>query len=107
MQFLMPVATNRRRTPKMGMHFSNKIYVDHENVQDSFRKYRIKKLKIMHPVSQAQCRWFIDIFEEYDFLLDVEKKKKIAALRISDPVAVSKWNNDNDWYTHSTEDSSK
>lgn len=100
MQFLMPVATNRRRTPKMGMHFSNKIYVDHAKVQDSFRKYRIKKLKIMHPVSENQSRWFIDIFEEYEFLLDYEKKKKIAALRISGPVAVSKWNNENDWYTH-------
>ena len=84
----------------------NSIYENHANVQDSFRKYRIKKLKIMHPISEAQSRWFIDIFEEYDFLLDIEKKRKIAALHISSPVNVSRWNNENDWYIHEKWDGS-
>ena len=97
---LKPDKIHKHVDNSLHIHQINAKYINHANVQDSFRKYRINKLKLKTPISHSQSRWFIDIFDEYDFLLDIEKKRRIAALRISGPVNVSQWNNDNDWYTH-------
>ena len=100
--FLMPITTNRRRTPKMGMQFSAKIYIDTENLYEELKKkhvrYKIKQNKILRPVMLS--RWFIDFFEEIEYIefnLVEEKKRKILKLRIREPVESSQWNDENEW----------
>jgi len=97
--FLMPITANRRRTPKMGMQFSTKLYIDTENLYEELKKkhlrHKIKQNKILRPVMLS--RWFIDFFEEVDYLLAEQKKRRISMLRIREPVTYSEWNDENDW----------
>lgn len=102
MPFLMPISTNRRRTPKMGMHFSTKLYIDTENLYEELRRKHVKQKiihkKIRRPVEQSQ--WVIDFFEEIEYIesnLVEEKKRKILKLRIREPVESSQWNDENEW----------
>ena len=99
MPFLMPISTNRRRTPKMGMQFSTKIYIDTENLYTELKKkhirHKIRQNKIRRPVMRS--RWFIDFFEEVDYLLGEQRKSRMSMLRIRNPVELSEWNDDYDW----------